>query len=196
MDVLFPLPDGRRNADDMGMPSPVDPSRVFNEPTLAQMLAAMKERAERAEVERDALRAERDTFYMEYRMKCDSETKALTADNERLREQLQAEVAMHRAAERALEQCRNLLRLECESVDPLRDRAERAEAERDEFSRSIDRICTERDKQLLRVAAERDELRTYSGRLRALLRRSQEPMTADQWAAWHRDTAAALAEGK
>lgn len=75
-------------------------------------------------------------------------------------------------------------------------RAERAEAERDEFSRSIDRICTERDKQLLRVAAERDELRTYSGRLRALLRRSQEPMTADQWAAWHRDTAAALAEGK
>ena len=67
---------------------PLDPSSVhsWTQADTQREEAAYEIKDLRAEIER--LRAERDTFYMDYRMKCDAETKALTIERDALRELL------------------------------------------------------------------------------------------------------------
>lgn len=66
-----------------------------------------------------------------WREQFDAALKSTQDDLAAAREQLTLEVKMHRADERALEQCRALLRTECESVEPLRQDLAAARKQRD-----------------------------------------------------------------
>lgn len=83
-----------------GGPEDIKSSLVVTFMGMQQDLAAERRKVKEQAAEVERLRAEAASFHMDYRMKCDEETKRLAVEVERLREIVQESAALFRHYEK------------------------------------------------------------------------------------------------